>query len=311
MAASVTFRALATAPPGVIQEVPCAVCGADDVDLRHTKASPEGEIFPIVRCRRCGLVYVSPRRRPDTLVVLYRRSAYFRTKQQVVSGYSDYIADGELHRTFFRHQLHQIERYVKSGRLLDVGCAMGFLLDEARRRGWQTQGVDLSEFASNYARAELGLPVFTGLLRDARYPDGHFDAVVMDDVIEHVGDPEAELAEVRRILRPGGVVLLHTPNADSFSYRVSGRHWVHLKPGEHLVYFSPRTLTALLEKLGFQTKESHASGKPTNLRYIALRVPRYGKTIGLIAQAIVRWIPFSRAAFPFRTGEMELLAVRR
>ena len=295
----------------MLEEVPCAICGADDVDLCHTKASPDGETFPIVRCRRCSLVYVSPRRRPETLLDLYRRPAYFRTNQAMVSGYRDYLADHALHRIFFRRQLHRIERYVRKGRILDVGCAAGFLLDEARRRGWQTEGVEPSAFASNYARDELRLSVFTGLLHDIRHPDGHFDAVVMDDVIEHVGDPEAELAEVRRILRPGGAVLVHTPNADSFSYRISGRHWVHLKPSEHLVYFSPRTLGALLARLGFETKESHTSGKPTNLRYIAGRVRPDRNGIASLAQTIVRRIPFSRVAFPFWTGEMELLAVRQ
>jgi len=311
MPPSAQLHAFAKAPADVLEDIPCAVCGADDVEFLHAKATPEGEVFPIVQCRKCRLVYVSPRRRQETLNEVYRTSVYFQTGNDKASGYSDYMGDRELHAIFFRQQLATIEGQVKVGRLLDVGCATGFLLDEARKRGWETEGVELSEFASAYARKELKLSVFNGTLREAKYPDGHFDAVVMDDVIEHVGDPEIEMKEVHRILRPGGVVILHTPNADSPWYAVMGKHWIHLKPGQHLYFFSPRTLTTLMKRVGFDVLHARARGKTTDIAYILGRGKDYVHGLGAALQRLGRALPGAHIPFPFRSGEMEMFAVRK
>jgi len=305
------LRALTIAPQDTLEFVPCAVCGAQDVRYLHRKASPEGEVFPIVRCTACGLVYVNPRRRQETLTEIYRQSSYFQNKDDVTSGYNDYIADREILATFFNRQLDTIERHVRGrGRLLDIGCAFGFLLDEARRRGWQTAGVELSEFASSYARTEGGLDVCSKTLRDARYPGVHFDAVVMDDVIEHFGDPEAELREVWRVLKPGGVLLIHTPNVASPWYRLMRKHWVHLKPGEHLYYFSPSTLSRLLEKAGFRVVRALPCGKTTHVEYIVGRIEYYNRRLGGVLRTLTGWLPFARTPFAFRSGEMETVAMK-
>ncbi len=305
------LRALTTAPPDTLEFVPCAVCGAQETTYLHRKASPEGEVFPIVRCTTCGLVYVNPRRRQETLLELYRQSVYFQSEDHLASGYEDYVGDREIHAIFFNQQLDTIERHLKTrGRLLDVGCAVGFLLDEARRRGWQTAGVELSEFAANYAREEIKLDVLQKTLRDAKYPEEHFDAIVMDDVIEHFGDPEAELREVWRILRKHGVVLIHTPNVDSAWYKLMRTHWVHLKPGEHLYYFSPSTLATLLEKVGFRVVATRPSGKTTHVAYMVGRIKYLNRPVGLLLRMLTPWLPFARTPFPFRSGEMETLAVK-
>ena len=305
------LQALTTAPPATVEFVPCAVCGAREMTYLHRKASPEGQVFPIVRCTACGLVYVNPRRRQETLADLYRRSLYFQNVHDVMFGYDDYMGDRDILAIFFNHQLDTIERHVKArGRLLDVGCAVGFLLDEARRRGWQTAGVELSEFASEYARTENKLDVLSTTLRDATYPAEHFDAIVMDDVIEHFGDPEGEMREVWRVLKHGGVVLIHTPNADSPWYTLMRKYWVHLKPGEHLYYFSPSTLAKLLEKTGFQVVDTWPSGKTTHIEYIVGRIKYYNRPLGNLLQRLTRWLPFTRRPFAFRSGEMETLAVK-
>lgn len=304
------LRRLVSAPPDAVEEISCALCSGADMRLLYAPRTPEGEVFPVVRCRRCGLVYVNPRRRQETLTALYRASRYFQTSEEAASGYTDYISDRELHLAFFRGQLERLEKRVSRGRLLEVGCATGFLLDEARRRGWDVAGVELSEFASQYARENLGLPVVTGTLKEAALPSAQFSAAILDDVIEHVGDPAGEIAELRRVLAPGGVALFHTPNASSPWHRVMGRHWVHVKPGEHLYYFTPATITALLEKQGFAVLYARPCGKPTHLAYIAGRVKRYNLRAGIALERLVSRLPFSRRPFPFRSGEMEVLAVR-
>jgi 2-polyprenyl-3-methyl-5-hydroxy-6-metoxy-1,4-benzoquinol methylase len=305
------LRALTTAPADALEFVPCAVCGTEDVTLLHRKASPEGEIFPIVRCTACGLVYVNPRRRQETLTAVYRESGYYENADGVTSGYDDYLGDREILAIFFNRQLDTIERQVRSrGRLLDVGCAVGFLLDEARRRGWQTAGVELSEFASSYARQKMRLDVRSNTLREARYPAEHFDAIVMDDVVEHFGDPESELREAWRISKSGGVLLIHTPNVESPWYALMRKHWVHLKPGEHLYYFSPATLARLLGRAGFRVISTRPCGKATNLDYIVGRIKYYNRPAGQLLQRLTGRMPLMRRPFAFRSGEMETVAIK-
>jgi 2-polyprenyl-3-methyl-5-hydroxy-6-metoxy-1,4-benzoquinol methylase len=297
--------------PDTLEFVPCAVCGAREATCLHRKVTAEGEVLSIVRCAGCGLAYVNPRRRQDKLTDMYRRSLYYQNVHEVLFGYDDYMGDRDILAIFFNHQLDTIERHVKAGgRLLDVGCATGFLLDEARRRGWQTSGVEVSEFASEYARRESKHDVLSTTLRDASYPAEHFDAVVMDDVLEHLCDPEEELREVWRILKPGGVVLIHTPNIDSPWYKLMGKHWVHLRPGEHLYYFSPSTLGRLLERMGFRIERIRPSGKTTDLEYIARRVRYYNRPLGSMIGVLPRWLPWARRPFAFRSGEMEALALK-
>lgn len=304
-------RASTDAPSSAVEFVLCAACGAREATCVHRKASPDGEVHSIVRCTACGLVYVNPRRCQDTLTDMYRSSPYYQNVHDALFGYDDYMGDREILAIFFNHQLDTIERHVKAGgRLLDVGCATGFLLDEARRRGWQTAGVEVSEFASEYARTEGKLDVLSTTLRDATYPAEHFDAIVMDDVVEHLSDPEEELREVWRILKPGGIVLIHTPNIDSLWYKLMGKHWVHLRPVEHLYYFSPATLTKLLERVGFRVVRTRPSGKTTHLKYIARRIRYYNRPMGNVLEAFSRWVPLARRPFAFRSGEMESLAVK-
>ena len=105
--------------------------------------------------------------------------------------------------------------------------------------------------------------------------------------------------------------MFHTPNADSPWHRLMGKHWVHLKPGEHLYYFTPSTLAALLVKSGFQIMDARACSKPTHLLYVAGRADSCYRGAGRLVRALLGRLPFARRPFPFRSGEMEVLAIRR
>src|SRR5439155_18858419 len=128
-------------------------------------------------------------------------------------------------RVTARSTLERIERHVRRGALLDLGCWVGFLLAGARERGWSTLGAEPSEFAWRYARERLGLEVLHAGLLDADLPQGSFDAVVMADVIEHLPDPAGALDRLAQVLRPGGVVHLALPNAGSRLARSMGPRW--------------------------------------------------------------------------------------
>ena len=294
-----------------VEYIPCACCGGSESRVIYKKKSARGEAFSIVRCSACGLVYVNPRKSAEAIASIYRGSDYFQRPQSKGTGYADYTADRELHVRFFRHQLEALESHAPKGKILDIGCAFGFLLDEAQKRGWTGKGVELSDFASEYAREQLGLDVFTGMLKEAALAPEEFNAVVMDDVIEHATDPLAEFEEIRRILKPGGALILHTPNVASRWHFFMRRYWVHLKPEEHLYYFSPKTITILLEKAGFTVHYARSCKKVTNTAYILGVLKKYSPALGSLLQSLIRLAPgLAEKPFWFPGGGMEILATK-
>src|SRR3954452_23501308 len=136
-----------------------------------------------------------------------------------------YVEEEAGQRETARRALERIEAQVGKGALLDLGCWVGFLLAEAKDRGWETLGVEPSRFASDYARDRLGLDVRTQDLFTAELPEDHFDAVVLGDVIEHLPEPDVALDRIARLLKPGGVVYMALPDAGSRLARAVGKRW--------------------------------------------------------------------------------------
>ena len=152
------------------------------------------------------------------------------------------------------------------GRLLDVGCGAGVFLSLARVRGWDVRGVENSAAASRYAGESVGVEMGEGMLKAVSHESGTFDVVTKWDSIEHVAHPLAVLREVRRIFKPGGYVMLHTPNEAGllkliarvccqatfglFRYPVTKLYHVC-----HLYYCTPSTLVLMLERERFKLKE--------------------------------------------------------
>jgi 2-polyprenyl-3-methyl-5-hydroxy-6-metoxy-1,4-benzoquinol methylase len=137
-----------------------------------------------------------------------------------------------------------------AGRLLDVGCGDGDLIRAAQERGWNAEGVDFDPAGVELARSR-GLNVHLGSLASQGYDAEQFDAIVMSHVVEHLADPISVLQECHRILKPGGRLVLATPNADSQFHREFRKHWVHLDPPRHLYVFEVNTLTEVVRRSGF------------------------------------------------------------
>lgn len=141
--------------------------------------------------------------------------------------------------------------YVPGGRLLEVGCGNGRQLERLGEAGWDVEGIDFDPNAVDRAR-ELGLRVRVGELAAAEYPESAFDAIILSHVIEHVENPVGLLSECRRILKPGGQLVIATPNANALGHRWFGRAWLGLEPPRHLVVFTPRALTEAARAAGFE-----------------------------------------------------------
>jgi 2-polyprenyl-3-methyl-5-hydroxy-6-metoxy-1,4-benzoquinol methylase len=147
----------------------------------------------------------------------------------------------------------------RKGRLLDVGCGGGRMMQLMQRWGWQVEGVDFDAQAVENARHK-GLTVHLGSLADQGLAAESFDAIIMSEVIEHVHDPIAFLRETWRVLRPGGHLVLSTPNAWSLGHRIYRQNWILLHPPVHLLIFNPPALSRTLREAGFA--KIMCSGQP-------------------------------------------------
>ncbi len=169
------------------------------------------------------------------------------------------------------------------GRLLDLGCWVGFLLAEARERGWETLGVEPSSWAAGYARGQLGLDVLEGDLFDAPLEPGSWNAVVMGDVLEHLPGPGATLERIRTLLTHDGVVALMLPDAGSALARRMGARWWSVIP-THVQYFTRVSLCALLRRHDFQPLYVTTQPKSFSVGYYLGRLGGYSQPL---ARALV------------------------
>jgi 2-polyprenyl-3-methyl-5-hydroxy-6-metoxy-1,4-benzoquinol methylase len=244
----------------MLETVPCNLCGADD-----TAPMMEIKGFHIVRCRKCGLLYVNPRYREETLREIYTEDYYDHdgiSNGREFYGYDDYLRDEENIRITFAKRLRTIGSLANKGKLLDVGCATGFFLDLARGDGWEVVGTEVAQFGARYARERFGLDIRLGTLAGLRFDSQAFDVVTMWDVIEHVLDPMAELREVHRILRQGGLLSIITPDAGSLLARLLGQRWEEFRRvREHVYFFSKQTLGKMLHKAGFEILRTESADK--------------------------------------------------
>jgi 2-polyprenyl-3-methyl-5-hydroxy-6-metoxy-1,4-benzoquinol methylase len=226
-----------------------------------------------VRCHECGHAQLDPMPSEQRLDEAYRDAAS-----------DDYEAEERGQRATAAAELARIERHVEPGALVDLGCWVGFFVDEAARRGWRTVGVEPSVWAAGRAR-ERGAEVVVASLLEADLPEGAFAAVTMADVIEHLPAPGAALDRVAALLSPDGVVWLATPDAGSRLARAMGRRWWSVIP-THVHLFTRRSITRLLERHGFEVVEIGTSPKTFSVRYYLGRLGGYWPPL---ARALV-WI---------------------
>jgi SAM-dependent methyltransferase len=235
----------------------CLACGSRRLARAAMRYEWQGTSFPAARCRECGMLFLRVQPVGESLARMYSADYFaqdFRCGRSAAPS-----TDEAAFRAENDGLLDRLERWRGQGRLLEVGSATGLLLKRARERGWQATGVELSPDAVRHAHA-LGLDVHQGTLADAALPSDSFDVVYLGDVLEHVPDCRATLAEVARVLARGGHAIVRGPiTTHSLARRLGltlyaalGRDIVLREPPYHLWEFRPASLRQLAERVGLQ-----------------------------------------------------------
>jgi len=222
------------------ETTPCNACGAStDTELFAATDHLSHEQFRVVRCSACGLAFVNPRPIAERIERYYPEMYY-----------------GKRHPLFpglmMRLRVRKLPRLAGSPRLLDVGCGHGDFILACQRVGWTVAGVEQEHSPIMRMKRELGVEVYApAQLRGL--PSASFDAVTFWHVLEHLPDPAETLAQIRRLLKPGGVLLVEVPNFGGWEGRVGGPAWFHLDVPRHLYDFDRGSLEFVLRRQGFAT----------------------------------------------------------
>jgi len=177
---------------------------------------------------------------------------------------------------------------------LDVGCSSGALLEVALRCGFHTHGAEPAEKAANTAALIPNAHVFKGFLHEAKYPDNHFDIITLFEVIEHLTNPIELTQEMMRILKPGGILLIGTGNADSWTVQVQGKKWEYFDisgHGGHISFFTPKSMQKLAQHCDLSVK--NISTKRVNLgekKHVSFIFYQFNKVIRELLALPARWV---------------------
>jgi ubiquinone/menaquinone biosynthesis C-methylase UbiE len=250
----------------------------------------------IVRCKKCGLVFVDPMN--ESFLTLdfenrQQRELKYHSMRRVAENagkHDEHVINREetVRTLHFKSRRDKIERYVNSGRLLDVGCGRGFFLLNFVGSHMDFFGVEPRKRISQEAQKRLGEDkVFCGTLKEAKFPDAYFDAVTLINLIEHLPCPRETLEEANRVMKNDGLLLIETPNVASFLPTILMTKWHAFLEPEHHYFFSKDTLTAMLKNTGFRVLRMSRGNKLFSIRYLLYRLSWYNKKIPLYLEKVL------------------------
>jgi 2-polyprenyl-3-methyl-5-hydroxy-6-metoxy-1,4-benzoquinol methylase len=252
----------------------------------HDEQLQEFGGFRVCRCACCGLVRLNPRLAEAQLAAFYERE-YFSGDH--ATGYDSYERDARLYEKTFARRLKLIRRFKLTGRLLDIGCSLGYFLNVAGRAGFDVYGLDHSRYAVERCAERFPGRVQYSPLAPGLFPDKFFDVVTMFDLFEHVYYPRMFLPTLHALIHDDGIVIVTTPNHRSLLARVSGRNWISYKIPEHVYYYTPETLRQMVAPL-FEVELIRSEGQYCTLEFLAERVKMLSRPAGrAMLQAVRRF----------------------
>lgn len=270
---------------GLIETVKCPNCGGSHFKtirpaqypqnlseaelLKIYSASSDHALFDaMVQCDDCLLVYLNPRIRKDLIIESYSSAVDPR-----------FIAQNEERVATFKKHLGWLGRQhgitpQTARRVLDVGCAGGAFPKAAHDLGFDVTGVEPSRWLAEQGRSLYGLDIRAGLLEDQDFPDQSFDLISLWDVIEHLPDAHAVVADIHRLLKPGGYLIVNCPDYDSLARKLLGPKWPMLL-SVHLIYFTRNTITDFLRRENFDVVDFRPFWQTLQLGYVLQRASAY------------------------------------
>lgn len=288
----------------------CPACGAEGVLWLDHVSDPLGNVpgewsFRKCPAQECGRVWLAP---APLVSELWKAYAAYHTHTHDNSGKLGRSLLGFANRLarmmFFpvwasngllceaRRMKHMTMDELPPGKLLDVGCGGGRFMHRMARKGWEAEGIDFDEKATQKITRRYGLKTYTGDLLACRLPAASYDAITLSHAIEHVPDPAAVLTECLRLLKPGGRLVITTPNIEGIAAAMFGPHWRGWEPPRHLHLFSTSSLTKLLLKTGFEIAEVRTSAADAAGIYRVSKISQQqknGKVSFLFCLSLIIW----------------------
>ena len=226
----------------------CLICG----DVKHSLFCKKNGM-EYVCCSTCNHVYVKFPFTDDELLDLYIQPTKYRTSEEkLIWDYSEM-----KEKYFYKPLLNKIASVIEPERLLDIGCSNGAFVYSALRCGWDAHGIELNSESVRFAE-KLGLKVYNTELSKDLFPSEYFSAITLWHVIEHLFDPITLLREAVRILKPGGILAISTPNIKSIGWKLLHEDWGAITPEVHLNLFDRAGLEKLVVNCGLKTREIEA-----------------------------------------------------
>jgi 2-polyprenyl-3-methyl-5-hydroxy-6-metoxy-1,4-benzoquinol methylase len=268
-----------------LEYVDCPFCTSNQykIVLKNAKELYLGthEKFDTVRCQECNFVFTNPRPTKESIGYFYpdesgyyipqfknsldQKSKKTKFKELFTNSVLRHVFDYDLKtsigkmfaypigRVFYKSfALQHIPRFVKNGKLLDIGCSWGGYLDKMRNYGWDVYGTEINEKAIQYAHNELNLnQIKHGFFEDLKWEESFFDVVHMNMVLEHLYDPLHSLSLINKTIKANGQLILSVPDISGVESRLYKEYFYGLQVPQHLSHFSPITIDNFLRKSGF------------------------------------------------------------
>jgi SAM-dependent methyltransferase len=250
----------------VTKKTHCILCNSNKL-----KRLARIDEYVCVRCEKCNLIFFNPLPVKTTgeLNDFYEKLYYPTCK------YMDSFDKQNFKRYYpsYEKQFKAFYKYLSKGRILEIGCGVGYFLLSAKRKGFKCFGVEISKEAAKYTQEQLGIDAFAGTLENAKLPSNYFDGARLSHVLEHCEDPVMTINEVNRVLKPNGILEVGVPNPDCFLNRVvniyywfvgkykKGKYFCSLGGPGHLYAFKYKTIIFLLRKAGFKILKISCIGR--------------------------------------------------
>lgn len=307
-------------PISSLKSPACDLCGAAEPQFTLFTPRLDG---PLLRCADCGLYYVAlPQTTPGQGPTAHQaESEFVTTEMRRLAARARELelvepqveeSEGRWRQLTAEERLNDLLRMTgieAGGRLLEIGCSTGDFLDAARRH-FAVHGVE-ADAASCAVTQSRGIACFNGALADAQFPAAHFDAIVLYHVIEHLPSPTRTLREIQRVLRPGGWLVVETPDIHNPWFRLLGARWRQFIP-DHIFFFTPQTITRACDESGFDVRTINHVGKAMSTRLFISRLGRYHQPLSRVLMAATLRLKLSDRTLRLNFGDvMRVYAVRR